>query len=226
MKPVRSRCSLFILCGAAAIALGLLGCSASEYHIEVIARYPNSVALANLTITALPFNRGVLRDSLVEANEIPPPQFPDLETELATFTRPDISGLTESFLPWQSVHDSVRHLADSLNITGPDSSHQYARAFARLRDLYQRLAQSTVRRDAAIREQVGDDRELASRASAAADSLRAWERLTFARFPELADSALARAGRGVHSATTNNHGTAQFTLSPGRWWIVAAWVDP
>jgi hypothetical protein len=208
-----------------AATLGCYGCSASEYIIEVRARYPDDVPLTNLTITALPFDRDALRDSLAEASGIPRPDFQDLESELASYTRPDLSGLTEASLPWQAIHDSVRHLADSLNLAGPDSSPQYARAYARLRDLYPRLARSAVDRDAAIREQVGDDRELALRAAAAADSLRAWEATAFARFPELADSVLARVSHGIHGATTDHDGVAEFALAPGRWWLVATWVD-
>ena len=226
MNSARLRYSFLIWCGTAALALGLFGCSASEYHIEVRARYPNDVALADLTVTTLPFDRDALRDSLAGVSEAPRPQFPELEAELASYSLPDISGLTESFLPWQAIHDSVQHLADSLYIAGSDSSPQYASAYARLRDLYRRLARSTVDRDAAIQEQVGDDKELALRAAAAADSLRAWERITFEQFPELADSAVARQGRGMHRTTTDHDGVAEFTLAPGRWWIVATWVNP
>jgi len=208
------------------MTFGFFGCSDSEYHIEVHSTYPDNVALANLTVTALPFDRDALRDSLAQASDTPRPQFPDLEAELASYTRPDVSGLTESFLPWQAIHDSVQHLADSLNIAGSDSSPAYARAYSHLRELYQRLARSAVDRDAAIREQVGDDRELASRAAAAADSLRAWEGVAFADFPELVDSIMAQQDRGVFTATTDSHGVAEFVLPPGRWWFVASWTDP
>ena len=226
MKSLRFRRYLFASCGAAAVVLGLYGCSPSEFHIEVRARHPGDIALPNLAITALPFNRDALRDSLAEASVLPRPQFPDLEAELASYRRPDISELTESFLPWQAIRDSVQHLADSLSIAGSDASPQYARAYARLRNQYQRLARSAVDRDAAIREQIGDDKQLGTRAAAAADSLRAWEATAFAPFPELADSEMARDGRGIHGTTTNNDGIAELTLGPGRWWIVATWVDP
>ena len=226
MKSLRLRCSQLVSTVTAATVCGLCGCSPSEFHIKARAHYPDDITLANMEITALPFDPDALRDSLVEASDIPRPQFPDLETELASYRRPDISGLEESFLPWQAIHDSVHHLADSLNNAGSDSSPEYASAYARLRDQYQRLAQSAVHRDAAIREQVGDDRQLAMRVAAAADTLRAWEGLAFAQFSELADSAIAREGRGFHRATTNDDGVAEFTLAPGRWWLMATRADP
>jgi hypothetical protein len=211
---------------SAAIAFGLLGCFPSEYTVEVRVRYPDDSAVTNIEITALPFDRDVIRDSLSEASELPRPQFPDLENQLADYRRPDVSGLEESFAPWQAIHDSVQHLADSLSSGSPDSSTRYTRAYGRLRDQYQRLAHSTVQRDAALREQVGDDRDLAMRVAAAADSLRAWEGTALASFPRLADSTMARVGRTLHRATTNADGVAEFTLEPGRWWFVARWTDP
>lgn len=218
--------SYFALVAAAALAIGSVGCSPAEFRIEVRVRFPGDAPLAGLTISALPFDRGAIRDSLARAARIPRPRFPDLEAALASYSRPDITALAESLLPWQALHDSVQLLADSLHAAVSDSAPQYVGAYARLRELYQRLAQSSADRDAAIREQIGDDRQLALRAAAAADSLRAWDAYAFAQFPELADSTLARAGRGIHVATTDNEGIAEFALAPGPWWIVATWVDP
>jgi len=224
--PARCRSAALVLAVIPAISLGFFGCSQSDFRVEVIANYPDGVALAQLEVTALPFDREALRDSLAEASASPRPRFAELEEDLASYERPDISQLTEAFLPWQAIHDSVKHLADSLSNAGADSSPQYAMAYDRLREQYQRLAQSSVDRDAALKEQVGDDRQLAARAAAAADSLRAWEASALDHFPALADSAMARDDRGIHVATTNAEGIAEFRLAPGRWWIVSTWVDP
>jgi len=205
---------------------GFQGCSQAAFRVDVTARFPDDLALTQLEITALPFDRDALRDSLARASESPRPRFPDLEEALASYAKPDLSRLAEAFLPWQAIRDSVQHLADSLSIAGADTSAQYARAYARLRAQYQRLAQSSVDRDAAIREHVGDDRQLALRVAAAADALRAWEASAFSQYPVLADSAMARVGRNPHVATTDDEGNAEFMLAPGRWWIVATRVDP
>ncbi len=188
----RGRSAACSAVAATVFLLGLQGCSGpSELHIEVHAHYPDETALTDLVITALPFDRDALRDSLAEASGIPRPQFPELEAELVAYRKPNISGLEESLAPWQAIRDSVQHLADSLNTTGSNASPQYAAAYARLRNLYQRLARSSVDRDATLQEEVGDDRQLAVRASLAADSLRNWETITFAQFPTFADSVMA-----------------------------------
>jgi hypothetical protein len=88
------------------------------------------------------------------------------------------------------------------------------------------LAQTTVQRDAAISDLVGNAKELAMRAAAAADSLRAWEGTVLSTFPQLADSAIAHAGRSIHRVMTDENGVAEFTLVPGSWWIVARCSDP
>lgn len=205
--------------------LGLSGCLPSEFDIEVAARDPNDSPLTNLEIVALPFDRDALRDSLVQASGPVRPEFPDLEAGLLSYERPDISRLVESLQPWQAIYDSVRHLADSLQIAGSDGSASYATAYDRLRQQYRRLAQSTAERDNAIRDQVGADKALALRVGAAADSLRDWEGSALASYPALADSAIARSGREPQRSSTDSNGVASFTLEPGRWWFVAVWTD-
>ncbi len=206
--------------------LGLSGCLPSDFDIEVRAYDPNDVPLSNLEIVALPFDHDALRDSLAQASGVDRPEFPDLEAELLSYERPDISGLVESLQPWQAIYDSVRHLADSLHIAGTDGSAAYAAAYDRLRQQYRRLAQSTAERDDAIRDQIGADNELALRVAGAADSLRDWEGTALALYPTLADSAIAKAGREPRRASTDSNGVASFTLEPGRWWFVAIWTDP
>jgi len=198
----------------------------SEYDIEVHVGFPSENSLANVEITAVPLDLDSLRDSIARESQILRPQFQELESDLASYAFPDLTGLEETLAPWQAIYDSVRNLADSLNRDGPDSSDRYTAAYARLRNQYQRLAQSTVQRDAAMQELVGDDRDLAMRAAAAADSLRAWEGVALASFPERVDSALSFEGRALHRTVTGENGVAEFTLTPGRWWFIARRTNP
>lgn len=204
-------------------ALG--ACFPSEFEIEVKLSYPNGHTITGAEITAIPFDRDALRDSIADLSDTPRPGFAELEREMVEYERPDLSGLAGTFEPWQAIYDSVRSLADSLNSIEPNRSTEYIGGYARLREQYQRLAQSTAQRDAELREHVGDDRDLARRAAAAADSLRAWEGHALGSLPEAIDTILVRDGRSVHRATTGVDGSAKFTLPPGRWWIVARTED-
>lgn len=205
--------------------LALAGCSGGEARIEVHVSLHGGDPVAGVEVAAFPFDPDRLLDSLARASELPRPQFPELEAEMAAYRRPDEGSLRDVGVAWSVLWDSVTNLADSLNAVAPGSPG-YAAAYERLRQQYQRLTQSAVERDRAFQERIGDDRDLASRAAAAADSLRRWEHQAFASFPELADSALARAEAQVQYSVTNASGIAEFTLTTGSWWLIARWADP
>jgi hypothetical protein len=207
-------------CTALAAAMALAACSAPEPHLEFHASIHEGEVLAGLEIWALPFDPDRLLDSLARTSGSPRPEFPELEEEMSSYLRPDQDALLDIGTSWRATQDSVRRLADSLNQESPRSPG-YAAAYERLRQQYQRLAQRAVERDAAFREQVGDDRELATRATAAADSLRAWEHIAYADFADLADTAVARAGREPMLVVTDSDGKAELVLEAGAWWLIA-----
>ena len=200
-------------------------CAGAEGRVSIHAATEDGQPLAGLEVTALPFDPDRLRDSLAWEAETPRPSFPDLETELHDYERPEEATLVEISQAWRSTWDSVRKLADSLTGVQP-SAPGYAGAYSRLREQYRRLAERAVERDRAFRERIGDHRELATRAAAAADSLRAWERAALQAFGELADSMLERSGATVHAVTTDESGSVEFHLPPGAWWLIARRSDP
>jgi len=206
------------------LALGSVACN-GEGHIQVYAFAEHDAPLVGVEIMALPFDPDRMLDSLAQASAAVKPVFPELQAEMAAYVRPEEAVLRGIGAAWLDAMDEVKHLADSLNRVSPRSSG-YAAAYDRLRMQYRQLAQRAVDRDREFREHMGDDRDLASRASAAADSLRRWENEAFAAFPELADSALARSGRPVHRDETDTAGKVRFTLSSGRWWLIVRWNDP
>ncbi len=212
-----------LLAATALVAVGA-GCTPTEAIVEVVAFLDESGPVTSVEITALPFDPWHVLDSLAAASVTPKPSFPALEAEMAAYRRPDVEEMRDIGTTWRITRDSVARLADSLRLVAPNSP-EYDRAYERLRGQYQRLAQRAVERDAQFKEQVGEDRDLALRASAAADSLRAWERMAFAEFAELADSLVAWSGREPVTAVTDEHGAAELVLAPGRWWLVATLPD-
>ena len=211
--------------GATAIALISTGCQVSQVHIEVHASLQDGQPLAGIEIAAVPFDPDRILDSLTLASSTPRPSFPELEAELRAYRRPAENQIQDVGTAWRATRDSVRQLADSLNAVGT-TSPGYARAYARLREQYRRLAQRAVERDVAFFERIGDDSRLAVRAAAAADSLRAWEQRAYAAFPAVADFALRHSGRSTHREIANEEGIADFALSPGPWWFIARTTDP
>ena len=206
------------------LSSGIAGCD-GDVHLQVHVLAQHDEPLAGLEVMALPFDPDQILDSLALASEAAKPAFPELEAEMAAYVPPEEAVLRGIGAEWIDAMAEVKHLADSLNRVAP-TSPGYAAAYDRLRQQYRELAQHAAERDKDFREHMGDDRDLASRAAAAADTLRRWENENYAPFPELADSAVATSGRPVHRGETDEHGKLEFVLSSGRWWLIARRDDP
>jgi hypothetical protein len=209
--------ALLALCGTAC------GGGASPVTVQAVLEVAGS--LAQLEITALPFDPDHILDSLRAEAPTAQPSFPGLEEELAAYRSPEDDRLAEATRPWLALYDTVARLADSLNLMDRRSP-TYARIYQRFREQYARLQRRAAERDRALEELRGEDVALARRAQAAADSLRAWERQAYQGYAQAAGAALAASGRTVTAETTAADGGAHFALAPGRWWVVARWPDP
>ncbi|MFQ5702554.1 MAG: hypothetical protein ACE5HT_00875 [Gemmatimonadales bacterium] len=182
----------------------------------------DGMPLVGIEVTAVPFDLQQLYDSLTLAAEVARPSFPELMVELESYRKPEEHQLDALGAAWRETRHSVMQLADSLRLV-PNGAPGYAAAYSRLRQKYRDLARRAADRDRAFRKQIGDDHELAVRAAAAADRIRAWEKKAFAGLPQIADSASARAGRGWSRNVTDSSGTARMRLSPGKWWFSASY---
>ncbi len=196
-----------------------MACGRGPVAVHVVAYLDAARPLSRVEITALPYDAPGLLDSLHRAMPDPPPAFPGLEREMRGFLPSDPGDLGSAGRAWIATRDSAQRLADSLRSLDRRAPG-YGVAYARFRRLYHRLTERSAEREAAYRSVTAEDRSLAAQAGAAADSLRAWERLAYTDFDSLAAAALAASGRDVLRATTDAAGRAGFTLAPGRWWLV------
>lgn len=222
-RPItRARSLLFVL--ATAIAPG---CTNDAELVVRRLRQPG-IPLAGLEVTALPVDPDALLDSLAAAARRPKPVFAGLEREMASFRAddtPDTTGSARAIRAWDATRDSVETLADTLRAMDR-ASLAYREAYARLRGLYERLGQRAGERDRAVQGGLGRERDLAQRVARAADSLRRWEQVAYADFPDRLETAVRQSGRDVRQIPTDSSGVAHFTLPPGRWWIQARVRDP
>ncbi len=181
--------------------------------------------LRGLEISVLPVDADRILDSLEAIAPTPRPRFPELESEMAQYDRRERPQLVEQDRAWRTTRDSLAALSDSLHRMNR-AAPTYREAYARLRALHSRLNQLTAERDRAIQAAIGYDRELAQRAARAADSLRRWERVAFARYPELLTAAVIATGREPRQVVTDSSGEAKVAVEPGRWWLYARLADP
>lgn len=206
------------------IAFAGSGCE-QETRILVDITWESGEPIADLSLTALPFDPDRLLDSLAASATTPQPTFTALEAEMREYERPEPDPYEEVNRPWLALHDSVAALSDSL-LERDRTEPGYAAAYERFRQLYARLAQRAAERDRALRAVAGDQVALARRAAAAADSLRSWEYQAYASYPEAAAAAVVHSGRAVVDGTTDPDGHLALSIEPGRWWIVGRTPDP
>lgn len=217
-----------VFCRSAVLPLGLslLSACGSSTPVQVRAAFQPGVPLRGLEIAALPFDVDALLDTLARAASTPRPSFPDIEEQIREYRpRPRDGRSVESDVTaaWLATRDSVARLSQSLSRMDRRAP-AYRLAYDRFRELYGRYTARQAAREAGARRVFATDHALAARASRAADSLRAWERVAYRAFPELA-AALA-ASRPVRRARTDSAGTTRFDLPAGRWWIEARLPDP
>lgn len=212
--------ALSVLCsGNAASACG------GERALILRARDSAGKPLPGLEISVLPVDADRILDSLEAVAPAPKPRFPELELEMAHYSRRGRPQSVAQDRAWRATRDSLAALSDSLHRMNR-AAPAYREAYARLRALHSRLNQLTAERDRALQNAMGSDRELARRAARAADSLRQWERVAFARYPELLTAAVIATGREPRQVVTDSSGEAKVAVGPGRWWLYARLADP
>ncbi len=205
--------------------LGLQACARDAHPTLVDASLGEGAPAPALEISFLPFDPQALLDSLANASGIPRPAFEALEASLAAYRAPDEAALAAAAAPWRTLRDSLTTITDSLN-TLARGSPPYARLFRQFRQMQPRLAPLAAQRDSAVGGILAEHRRLAERATTAAESLRSWEEVVYAPYPEVSELALRREGRSAVAIETDSTGAAEIHLERGRWWAVARVPDP
>jgi hypothetical protein len=200
------------------LAFAMAACT--DRPLTTVALSLNGTPLQNVEITAFPFDPGRILDSLADAAPTPAPDFSALTAELRAFDPDSVPPPQPADPAWAALRDSVVALSDMLGRMDRRSAG-YATHYERFRGLYARYAQATARHETAARAAGGSLLDLARRARAAADSLRAWEHVAYAGFETVIARELGAQDRVVQSATTDSAGRAALRLPPGAWWIVA-----
>jgi len=179
----------------------------------------DDIPLVGLEIVALPYDAQSLLDYLGQAAPTPRPDYTGLETELKDYQRKNSNSINNLNAEWAEARLRVARLADTLNGMERDSPER-ASAYTRFRTAYHALSREEVVLERRMRQELGGDRDLATRAGAAADSLRRWEEEAYRTFAELV------AGQDGITGSTDSLGQARLELEAGRWWLVARRPDP
>lgn len=217
---------------AVALLLGSAACSSPEVVAEAAITQEATgerLALQDLPIRLLPYDRDALFDSLEAAHPTPePPIPPDLLQAQQAVIQAQMAH-SEAEARWSTVRDSLRTLSErtqQLQRQNLRGTPQYRVAF----EAFNRLAPQEESAREASEQAFERFTQLQEATIARADSVRvareAWADEAFRDFQTIVDERLEAMGREEFADTTNAAGLATFSVPQGQWWVYARYTLP
>ncbi|MEX0912472.1 MAG: hypothetical protein WD031_03500 [Gemmatimonadota bacterium] len=187
------------------------------------------LALGDLPIRLLPYDRDAIFDSLEAAHPDPEPPIPPEILEQQQQVQEAQSEWRAAEERWATVRDSLRTLSDRLTQMqnqGLRGTPQYSQAFQQFgtleseeQQVNQQMQQAFAEFDALQQQTLAD-----------ADSIRVvrdvWADEAFADFNTVIAQKLTESGLEEHADTTNAQGVAEFRVPTGQWWVYTRYTLP
>jgi hypothetical protein len=203
----------------------ILGCDPSE-QVAVRVSIPDPIGAetpaAGVGVVALPYDRDSVLASLEARSGSPRPHVAELDSLFARFRAP-FTTYTGLAYAENELRDSLRKIQlrlDSLRSASPgrpELTSLQRRMTDSLNNTTQRARQARTALDRARSEFLGRSENLRA-------AVRQWEDSTYGGWDSIVEGLARAERRQPVTDTTDATGWAQFTLSPGRWWIYAqAW---
>jgi hypothetical protein len=210
---------------AVVLLLGTAACSSPEVVAEaaiVQQSTGETVALQDLPIRLLPYDRDAIFDSLEAASPTPEPAIPAdlLQEREAVIAAQQAHAQAEA--RWGVVRDSLRTLSERTqqmirqNLRG---TPQYRTAFQQ----YTRLEAEEARVKQQADQAFATFTQLQEATIGRIDALRVareqWADEAFRNFAEIVDAKLEQSGREELADTTDASGRVSFRAPEGQWWV-------
>jgi len=187
------------------------------------------LALGELPIRLLPYDRDAIFDSLEQAYPVPEPQIPAELVAARQQVQEAQSAWRTAEDRWSTVRDSLRILQEQLRgleSQGLRGTPNYAQGFARFTALEQLERQVNQEQQQAFA--LFDQLQQATLTTT--DSIRVqrdmWAEEAFADFNTVILEKLRASGGEEFVDTTDAQGMAVFTLPTGNWWIFGRYALP
>lgn len=208
------------------IAFLSLGCEADR-DIAVRVSIPDPAAVespaAGVGVVALPYDRDSVLASLEARAGTPRPHTAALDSLFRRFRGP-FTAYTALTLAEHDLRDSLLQLQRRLDSVTAGSP-EHAALSARQRSLSDSLDRLTTQIQRA-RTELGRARaQFVSRSDSLRRAIRQWEDSTYRGWDGIVESLARASRREPVTDTTDATGWAQFTLSPGDWWLYARGWD-
>lgn len=222
---------LMVIVAAAVGALALGACGGGEVavqaQIEEREAAPGSetevVALADLPVKLLPFNRDALFDSLAAAyaeRVRPEPQAPDSLLALQDSIIAARAAWQRAETEWQILRDSLEALSEELEGLSR-SDPRYIVLFRDFQDLQQRVQMLRAQSEEAFQRFTALQERFRSAAREIRLLQQEWADQAFADVDSIINVRLERLDRQIHVDTTSASGVVTFEVPGGEWWVYA-----
>lgn len=222
----------FLVLVAILAPTGLIGCSQPEVVAEAAINDESTgerLALSELPIRLLPYDRDAIFDSLTAAYSEPEPTVPPELRAQQEAIQVAQNEWRQAEGRWNVVRDSLRSLSEEMTAmqsSGQRNSPQYAARFSRFNALEDEEARVNQTREAAF--QRFDQLQQAS--LSVTDSIRVaqeiWADEAFADFNDVVAARLEASGMEEVADTTDMSGFARFNVPEGDWWIYGRYTLP
>ena len=218
---------------AAIFSVALAGCDSGP-DVVIQAAVPQGeasevVALANLPVRLLPYNRDEIFDSLAAASAEPEPEVPAEIVQQQEEVRAAQTRWRQAEERWATVRDSLRTLGEQLRQMeqqGMRANPRYNAAFQQFRQLDAQVGGLDRTQQQAFQEFDRLQRGVISRSDSIRAVREAWADRTFEDFDEVVDARLESMGREEVADTTGPDGFTSFSVPNGQWWVYARYTLP
>jgi hypothetical protein len=185
----------------------------------------DTVALAEVPVRLLPYDRDQLFDSLSASHTRPEPQIPDSLLALQEQIAAAQVEWQEAETAWASVRDSLQSMSNRLTSLSRASA-QYRLLFNEFSDLEPREQELNSRRETAF-DRFTELQGRLSRSSQEITALRAqWADEAFESVDSIIATRLEELDLEEQTDTTDAAGVAHFAVKAGQWWVYARYELP
>ncbi|MFW5952343.1 MAG: hypothetical protein ACOCVZ_09535 [Gemmatimonadota bacterium] len=224
---------VMLILAAAAAAASTAACNGGEVVVEAQlegeatgTEETGTVALGNLPVRLVPFDRDAVFDSLAQAFPEPEPQIPDSILALQDRVIENQREWQQANNRWLELRDRLQALADTLG-TMDQGSGEYFALFQEFGEIEERVNGLESRADEAFEEFETLQRRLTRQAREIELERRNWADEAFANVDSVFVARQEELDLEVRYDTTNAAGVVRFTDVPeGQWWVTARYDRP
>lgn len=220
------RLLLILATGFGAAMLGACGGGQVIVQIETATVEGGDViALQDLEVQLLPYDRDAVFDSLASAYPEPEPPIPDTLIQLQAAVARAQEEWRQAETRWATVRDSLQRISQEMEGLSRAQA-EYRILFAEFNALAPEEERFQRQMDAAFNRFDQLQKDLLNQSQQVKLRREEWADAAFAPVDSIFAAKIAEARREVAVDTTDATGVARFSVKPGTWWVHARYDLP